>query len=311
MRKIFAVIIAAALCLSLCACDTVKNLLPGENPESANSKGKAEPVQSAKQEETENKVGLSIDKTAYEKEERIAVSLDFAKLNQEEAVAVIIDSSAAHGNETAAHEEDSREEYRWLADFSEIPFYMWAPDRDGLFDVRIYENGEGGAELASVTFAVGNAVLPKEKPQQTEDSLWFSEETLAEMKIPGFTQPEGFAVLTAEELPDYAQNDPYYRAIKGAAEMSEYFPLIEKAFGLLRESYGEVYTWNYYPDELPSYKWESEMNYGGDPFYVWEGETIRSVSFTFSGSWEGIEGEVLQIRLNPDSEDPRDDYDWQ
>lgn len=107
--------------------------------------------------EVENKVELALNKTKFDRDERIEVTLDFDKLNKESAVIVLVDSSVSHGSESAVHDSDACEEYRWLADFDELPFYMWTPDKDGLFDVRVYENGDGGKELASVSIAVGNA----------------------------------------------------------------------------------------------------------------------------------------------------------
>ena len=209
--------------------------------------------------------------------------------------------------------------------------------------MRVYADGDGGKELAFVSFVIGTAVLPQsqvtstlsqasqatseasgEMPveseaqsdpnsaQSSENSRWFTDEVLSEMKLTGFTLPEGFVVLTDEELPDNMENDPYFRAIKGSPDMDGYHPLIQNAWNILKTNYGEVYTWNYYPDDLPSYKWESVMHYGGDPFFVWQEELIRSVAFTFSGTWgSGVEGTVLQIRLQPDADDPRNDYNWQ
>ena len=88
------------------------------------------------------------------------------------------------------------------------------------------------------------------------------------MKLTGFTQPEGFEVLTDDELPDNMENKPYLRVIKGASNSDEYHSTIEKVWNLLKTNYGEVYTWNYYPNKSPSYQWESEMSYGCEPFYV-------------------------------------------
>ena len=108
--------------------------------------------------ETENQVALVVDKTSYDREERIEVSLDLEALDQATAVIVVADSALEHGREGVVH--DNYAEYRYLADFSELPFYLWAPAEDGLYDVRVYANGEDGVELASITIAVGAAELP-------------------------------------------------------------------------------------------------------------------------------------------------------
>lgn len=307
MKRIVVFLLTAVLALSFAGCGLL-NKKPSEsdpvtdNPDTTQSGGTQEVT-------VENKVNLSLDKTKYDREERIEVTLDFGKLNKDSAVIVITASDTAHGNETAVHEDAAHEEYRWLVDFTELPFYMWAPNKDGLFDVRVYANGDGGEELASITFAVGNAVLPNAtgEPDESGKSLWFIDEVLAEMKLIGFTQPEGYEVLTDEELPDHMENDPYFRVIKGSPNMDGYFPTIDKVYGLLRAAYGEVYTWIYSYDDY-KYHWGTELTYGSEPFYVWDGDTILSVSFTFSGSWDGVDGEVLQIRLNPNADDPRNDY---
>lgn len=84
--------------------------------------------------------------------------MSFDDVDKDNAVIVIVNSDLAHGKLTPA--EEKCEEYRWIADFSEIPFFLFAPDKDGLFDVRVYAASESGEELASVSFAVRNATLP-------------------------------------------------------------------------------------------------------------------------------------------------------
>ena len=79
----------------------------------------------------DNKVNLSIDKGAYTKEERIEVTLDFGKTNKESAVIVITESNTKHESEKYVHDEKDYTDYRYLADFSEIPFYMWSPNKIG------------------------------------------------------------------------------------------------------------------------------------------------------------------------------------
>ena len=118
----------------------------------------------------ENKVNLSIDKSVYLKEERIEVSIDFDKLNKENAVIVITKTSTKHGNEKLVHENN--EEYRYLSDFSELPFYMWAPANNGKYDVRVYENNNDGKELASITFEVkeGGDIDTSKKDNDDQDN---------------------------------------------------------------------------------------------------------------------------------------------
>ena len=313
MKKGFALALALVLLLSLPACG-------GKDPPAGSDNRLLEDLQSAiggnsgegtggAQAQTfENQIALSIDKTNYDKKERIEVTMDFGDVDKDNAVIVIVNSDMAHGELTPA--EGKCEEYRWLSDFSEIPFYLSAPDQDGLFDVRVYATGNG-EELASVSFVVGSAVQgkPESKPTETEGSRWFTDEVLAEMKLTGFTQPEGFEVLTDEELPDHMEDDPYCRVLKGASDGEEYYPVVEKAWNLLNANYGEVYTWVLRQKDH-KYIWKSMLTYGGDPFYVWDGDTIRSVEFSF-GFFDGVEGEQLEITLNPDADDPRNDYDWQ
>lgn len=157
MRKIFAIILTAVILLTLVSCGGKKKP-SGDNGNSTVSNSDPSGQGKVDEAEIENLVELSLDKAQYEKEERIEVMLDFDKLNQDEAVIAIVDFEMEHGKETPAH--DNYEEYRYLSDFSELPFYLWAPARDGLFDVRVYANSEGGKELASALIAVGSAVLP-------------------------------------------------------------------------------------------------------------------------------------------------------
>ena len=157
--------------------------------------------------EIENKVGLSIDKSKYERNERIEVTLDFGKLKQEDAIIVIVTSDTEHNKAISYETECAWEEYRWLDDFSEVPFYMWAPkDKDGLFDVRVYADSESGKELASETFAVGNATLPKEttntppKDGSSMKKAFFNppQAIYMDVKVGGSTATEGtysFALL--------------------------------------------------------------------------------------------------------------------
>lgn len=144
MKRIIIVFLTALLLLSYAGCGPLTKM----------------PQSSSQAATVENRVALSIDKTVYEKEERVEVTLDFDKLNKDTAVIVIVSSDTAHGKEAYIHDDGKHEEYRWLADFSELPFYMQTPNKDGLFDVRVYSDGEGGDELASVTFSVGNTTPP-------------------------------------------------------------------------------------------------------------------------------------------------------
>ena len=154
MKKPLAIFIAVMLCVALIACG-------GQSPSGGNHSTPGSGTSGASEQsgtqtaDIENKIGLSLDKNAYGKEERIEVTLDFEKLNQDSAVIVIVRSDMEHGKETPAH--DDYAEYRYLSDFSELPFYLWAPNQDGLFDVRVYADGDGGAELASAAIAVGDA----------------------------------------------------------------------------------------------------------------------------------------------------------
>lgn len=149
----------------------------------------------------ENKVNLSIDKTAYTKEERIEVTLDFGKLNKDNAVIVITESSTKHENEKYVNSENNHTEYRYIADFSEIPFYMWAPKNDGKYDVRVYENNDGGKELASITFEVKEAEIintPKEdnnnKDNDKEQCYQIKEEHMSHFQIAGFKVDSSYCI---------------------------------------------------------------------------------------------------------------------
>lgn len=159
MKRIIPFLLVFYLLFSLSACALLVNL-PFVTGGSGGTMSESVPSGGTQAHEIENKVDLRIDKSAYEKSERIEVTLDFSKMKQNEAVIVIVASDSAHGNEATVHDDDKHEEYRWLADFSELPFYLWAPDKDGVFDIRVYADGDGGDELASVTFTVGNAALP-------------------------------------------------------------------------------------------------------------------------------------------------------
>ena len=158
LKKLTAVFLVLILITCLAAC-------VGKTPESgggSSSAGKEEA-------KIENKIDLSVDKTVYEKEERIEVTLDFSKLNQDSAVIAIVQSNTPHGSSESIREEGANEEYRYLSDFSELPFYMWAPNKDGVFDIRVFSAEEGGKELGCVSFAVGSAVLPTEDVTPPQD----------------------------------------------------------------------------------------------------------------------------------------------
>lgn len=308
MKKVNATILAAAVLFTFGGCSLLNKAPSGEgSPSAATTTGTVTASGGGTQTvETENKVELSIDKKNYDREERIEVTLNFGKLNQDSAVIVIVNSDAAHGSEAAVHEDNQHEEYRWLADFSELPFYLWGPNKDGLFDVRVYADRDGGEELASVTFAVGEASLAQDTvvtPPNDAENGWFTDEVLAEMKLTGFTKPEGFELLTAEELPDAMENEPYLRCLKGAADYDEYLPIIDNAVDILNASYGEIYGWVYHADGSSEYKVVPQGVYG-DTMYVYDGDTIRSVTFIFS-TMDGVDSKVLRIGFNPNSDDPR------
>lgn len=162
MKKVMLILLAALLVLALFACG--KAPAPVSSQEAAPTKA-PDPVQEGKPAQTkiENKVPLSLDKSAYAQEEIIEVTLDFGALDQSAAVIAIVPADREHGSEMAANQahQEYGYEYRYLSDFSEIPFYLWAPEADGLFDVRLYAKSEGGEELAYLTIAVGNAKLPE------------------------------------------------------------------------------------------------------------------------------------------------------
>ncbi|MDO5569744.1 MAG: hypothetical protein Q4G04_06585 [bacterium] len=153
----------------------------------------------------ENKVNLSIDKSAYTKEERIEVSIDFGKTDKDNAVIVITESSTKHESEKYVHDEKNYTEYRYLADFSEIPFYMWAPNKDGKYDVRVYENNDGGKELASVSFEVnakGSSDTTKKDDTKDDDDdenktaecKKINQEHMAHFGIAGFDVESSYCV---------------------------------------------------------------------------------------------------------------------
>ena len=314
MKRILAALTALLLALSLAAC--------GDKP--SGNRISIPPPKGAQQSETggaekfENQITLSIDKTNYAQEERIEVTLDFSELDQSSAVIVIVKSDAAHGKTAPA--SDACEEYRSLSDFSEVPFFLWAPDKDGLFDVRVYANTEDGKELASVSFGVGSAVLPTESAppedppvppqppttdppesssQPGEESEWFSDEVLKEMGLEGFAQPEGFTLLTDEELPDAFEDNPYYRCLKGASKSEEYDPIVDEAFRILEQNVGFVYGWVYNVNDMANPKYETlNRPIYGDSFYWHFGDVTREIRFTFSTMSE-VEGELLQISLKP------------
>lgn len=152
----------------------------------------------------ENKVNLSIDKSAYTKEERIEVSIDFGKTDKDNAVIVITESSTKHESEKYVHDEKNYTEYRYLADFSEIPFYMWAPNKDGKYDVRVYENNDGGKELASVSFEVnanGSSDTSKKDDTKEDDNdnkttgcKKINQEHMAHFGIAGFDVDSSYCI---------------------------------------------------------------------------------------------------------------------
>lgn len=168
MKKGFALALALVLLLSLTAC--TQGADPGgkdppagsgnrllEDLQSAIGGNSGEGTGGAQAQAFENQIALSIDKTNYDKGESVEVTLDFGDVDKDNAVIVIVNSELSHGGLTPA--EDKCEEYRWLSDFSETPFYLSAPDQDGLFDVRVYATGIG-EELVSLSFVVGNATQP-------------------------------------------------------------------------------------------------------------------------------------------------------
>lgn len=149
----------------------------------------------------ENKVNLSIDKNAYAKEERIEVTLDFGKLSKDNAVIVITESSTKHESEKYVNSENNHTEYRYIADFSEIPFYMWAPEEDGKYDIRVYENNAGGKELASITFEVkedGTTDTQKkdndDQDNDTEQCYQIKDEHMSHFQIAGFNVNSSYCI---------------------------------------------------------------------------------------------------------------------
>lgn len=167
MKKIFALLLAAVMVLSLAACGektpSSSNDTPNTQKPSQNSTDTAPSDNggTTANTEIENKVDLSLDKSTYEIDEHIAVTLDFSKLNQDAAIIVVVNSDTEHGKAVPYDDDKAWAEYRWLADFSEVPFYLYPQNTgNGLYDVRVYADAESGEELASITIAVGNATLP-------------------------------------------------------------------------------------------------------------------------------------------------------
>ena|GEM_PF-6099017 len=184
MKKLFALLLALSLVLALAACGGDKpsgdhvSIPPPKSSQNGEGSGDDKPdgdrvsippsessqdsegSGGAQAEKFENQIALSINKTNYAQGEHIEVTVDFSEFDQSSAVIVMVNSETAHGKTTPA--QDACEEIRWLSDFSELPFLLWAPEKDGLFDVRVYTKSEDGEELASVSFGVGSAVLPTE-----------------------------------------------------------------------------------------------------------------------------------------------------
>lgn len=156
MKKVLSLVLALVMLLSLAACGKDAPT-PADSQSGQTSGSQTAADGTGGTQAFENKIALSLDKTHYEKAERIEVSLDFAEAGQEYSVVLIINSETEHGKMTPSQEDS--EEYRFLSDFDEIPFYMYAPEKDGLFDARVYSDSGLGKELASVTFAVGSAQL--------------------------------------------------------------------------------------------------------------------------------------------------------
>lgn len=170
MRKLSALLLTFILLLSLAACGGSGSGTPSSGTDTPGTGESTVPGQSSTQTaDIENKVGLSLDADHYEQNGTISVTLNFNKLNQAQAVIVIVSADTAHNTSVPTY--DTAEELRYLSDFSELPFYLFAPiDKDGLFDVRVYANDTDGEELASVTIAVGSARLPDaDETQGTPD----------------------------------------------------------------------------------------------------------------------------------------------
>lgn len=154
MKKLFALLLTLLLCMPLFGCKGKSEAAP-----SAAGEPSSAPIE--KPQEIENQVALSLDKSAYEPDESIAVTLDFTKLNQDTAVIVVVPCETQHGKAVDYNDDTTWVEYRWLSDFSEVPFYLYPYDtQSGLYDVRVYADAESGEELASITVAFGDASLP-------------------------------------------------------------------------------------------------------------------------------------------------------
>ncbi len=310
MKKFLIFALSAVMLLSLAGCGLFGNKTPSEGGTETKT-----PKMVTLDANNKLKVELGLKKERFLPGEEIKLSFEISGLSDENdnmtAWLAMMPSDIEHNKEELADEHylDSCD----LEDMGESPRTFTAPDEDGVYDFRIYDSMWEGTEVAYITFVVGIAVQPEasSKPsEQTGGSRWFTDEVLAEMKLTGFTQPEDFEVLTDEELPDAMENLPYMRAIKGSPDMDGYFPVIDKVFSMLKSGYDEVFAWVYKADDManPVFKSLSEPVYG-DTLYVWEGDTVRSVSFTFS-TFDGVEGEVLQIGLNPNDDDPRNDNNF-
>ena len=161
MKRILALILALMMVLALAACGEKTSAPSGSKDNSGTNTPSTSGQGGTKAIEVENKVGLSLDKSTYEIDEHIAVTLDFSKLNQDAAIIVVVNSDTEHGKAVPYDDDKAWAEYRWLADFSEVPFYLYPKNTgNGLYDVRVYADAESGKELASITIAVGNAALP-------------------------------------------------------------------------------------------------------------------------------------------------------
>lgn len=166
MKKIIALLFVVVMLLCLSACGdkapSGSNATSGtQQPNQNSTNHAASGIGGATTKEIENKVELSLDSTHYELDVQIAVTLDFGKLNQETAVIAVVRSDTPHGEVIPYEDDTTWAEYRFLSDFSELPFYLFPQNMgDGLYDVRVYADAESGKELASITIAVGNAVLP-------------------------------------------------------------------------------------------------------------------------------------------------------
>ena len=154
MKKLIALLLALAL-LAAAGCSMLNGVLSRAEEPAGQAGGQSsqpqavEPAQGAPDAaQIENKADLSLDKAAFDQGERIEVTLNFSKLNQDTAVIMIVSSDTPHDPSVSVQTEGVHREYRYLSDFSELPFYMWAPEENGLFDVRVYSSYENGEELA-------------------------------------------------------------------------------------------------------------------------------------------------------------------